>query len=206
VAGPLPAGADRALLRRLLGHHADSHPGARNAAHELHPVPVRGPAAVAGLRRHGEPADRDALHSRTRHRAHRTPGADLLRQGCGQRLPDDALELRPRPRPGTRHGAAGVLGLAGAALDSGSPDRPGGRPRHGARCPARLLPGCRPRGRDRPPALAVDGANRLRRIDPFGVAPTASAWLWMAGVAGIALILGYALLGATRSEVRDSLL
>jgi len=40
----------------------------------------------------------------------------------------------------------------------------------------------------------------------FGVAPTASAWLWMAGVAGIALILGYALLGATRSEVRDSLL
>ena len=38
----------------------------------------------------------------------------------------------------------------------------------------------------------------------FGDAPAASAWLWMATVAGVALCLGYALLGATRSEVRDT--
>jgi ABC-type polysaccharide/polyol phosphate export permease len=39
----------------------------------------------------------------------------------------------------------------------------------------------------------------------FGEAPGASAWLWMLAVAGLAIGLGYALLDATRSQVRDAL-
>jgi lipopolysaccharide transport system permease protein len=47
--------------------------------------------------------------------------------------------------------------------------------------------------------------SALHKSILFGELPGAGAWLWMAGVAGAALLLGYAILGAMRSEVRDAL-